>query len=109
MTDLIITALAAWRLARMLVDEDGPAAVFARLRYRVGMRQTVVTNGENAEVTMIAQTPIAELFACVWCMSVWTAALLALAPLRPLRAVMAASGGAIIVQEVVNWLVYRQR
>ena len=38
LTDFIILALAAWRLAYMLVEEDGPGAVFSRLRYRAGVR-----------------------------------------------------------------------
>lgn len=109
MTDFVITALAAWRLAFMLAEEDGPLAVFARLRYAIGLRQAVVRRDGAPEVAMTAQSPLAELFACVWCMSIWTAALLAWRPLRSLRSILAISGGAIIIQEAIQWLVYRQK
>lgn len=34
MTKLIILALATWRIAYMLVQEDGPRKIFERLRHR---------------------------------------------------------------------------
>jgi hypothetical protein len=38
LSDVIILALAAWRVASLLVNEDGPGAVFSRLRYAAGIR-----------------------------------------------------------------------
>lgn len=104
---LIELALAAWRLASLLVDEDGPLAVFSRLRYKAGVRSVVLKNGQgNPEPVKVAQTPLAEVFLCVWCMSVWTAALLALplAPVRWLRLVLAGSAGAVLVHEALERL-----
>lgn len=49
---VVIIGLAAWRLAYMLVKEDGPFAVFARLR------------------TRLARLKLLE---CVYCVSVWLA------------------------------------
>lgn len=51
--DLLILALASWRLASLLVQEAGPLDVFARFR---------------------AHSTLAGLLDCVWCASVWTAA-----------------------------------
>jgi len=109
MFDFIVTALATWRLSFMLAEEDGPFAIFARFRHAVGLRQTAVRENGAVEVAMVAQSPVAELFACVWCLSVWIAALMTLQPLRPVRSILAISGGAIIIQEAIHWLVYRQR
>lgn len=51
--DLLVLALAAWRLAYLLVREDAPWRVFARLRTRF---------------------PLGGLLDCVYCASIWTAA-----------------------------------
>lgn len=105
MAELVTLALAAWRLAHMLVDESGPGAVFVRLRHRAGLRMMPVRNLDSSWSTVqVITTPVAELFTCVWCMSVWTAALLSWRPLRAVRGVLAVSAAAIIVQEVVQWL-----
>lgn len=76
--DLIILALACWRLAFMLVREAGPLDIFARLR---------------------ARSTLGGLLDCVFCTSVWTAALaLALwaTPLRPVVMLFAVSGLALM-------------
>jgi len=105
--DFVILGLASWRLAYMLVNEDGPGAVFSRLRYRLGVR-SVVTRGNDGqpEATKVATNAVAELWTCVWCMSFWAALLLAL-PLTPvywLRLVLAASGLAVVAHEGVERL-----
>lgn len=103
--DFVILGLASWRLAYMLVNEDGPGAVFSRLRYRLGVR-SVVTRGNNSqpEATKVATNAVAELWTCVWCMSFWAALLLAVPwePIYWLRLVLAASGLAVLVNEAVE-------
>lgn len=77
--DLLILALFTWRLAYMLVKEDGPFQVFARLR---------------------ARTTIGGVLTCIYCMSVWTALLgyvLISTPLVPIVYVGAVSGGAMMM------------
>lgn len=104
---LLALALASWRLASLLVNEDGPGAVFSRLRYKAGVR-AVVTRGPDGrpDASKVATTPVAEAFLCLWCMSVWTAGLLALplAPVRWLRLVLAGSAGAIIIHQAMERL-----
>lgn len=76
--DLVVLSLACWRLAYMLVREDGPAHIFARLR---------------------ARTTVGGLLECMFCSSVWTAVLVFavwLTPLRPVVAVLAVSGLALM-------------
>lgn len=63
--DLLLVALATWRLTSLLLYEDGPWAAFHRLRAWAG----VYRGGE--------MTTLAVLFSCVWCMSVWIGLLLA--------------------------------
>jgi hypothetical protein len=65
--DLILVGLATWRLSSLLVSEDGPFDVFVHVRRAVGAERP----GEL--------TGLATLFTCVWCMSVWIGALLAVA------------------------------
>lgn len=105
MINYLIHALAAWRLASLLVNEDGPGAVFARLRHKAGVRSVVTRDGQgNPTASRAALTPVAEGLTCVWCVSVWAAALLALplAPVRILRLVLAASAGAIVAHEALE-------
>lgn len=108
--DYLIYALAAWRLAYMLVKEQGPFNVFGRLRRRIGIEQIVVNGAQGAEIAWVAANTVAEALMCVWCTSVWCAAFLVLGSLLPvidivilwLARIMAISAGAIIVHEGVN-------
>ena len=55
---LIVVVFVVWRITHMLVAEDGPGFVFARLR---------------AAVSGSALGPV---FQCFYCLSIWVAALL---------------------------------
>lgn len=102
--DLLLSALAGWRLANMLVNENGPWAIFSRLRYRIGLRPITAKDHTGKVVTQrVALNTWAELFACVWCMSVWTAAAVSIPwwPVEVLRFALAASGAAILAHEAI--------
>ena len=110
--DFAITSLAAWRLASLLVNEDGPGSAFARLRHAAGVRAVVVQGpGGKPESLKTAATPLAEALTCVWCTSVWTAGILLAAGRLPGRAgsagravtvLLAASTGAIMAHEAIE-------
>jgi len=76
--ETLILAAASWRLAFMVVREDGPLSMFARLRQR---------------------TTLGGLLECVFCASVWTAALLYVLwfVARPVVVVLAASGAGLML------------
>lgn len=104
----VLTALAAWRLASMLVNEDGPGAMFARLRRWAGINYVVRMGPDGQPDSMrVAQGALAEGLTCVWCVSVWTAGLFVLLSLIPyanvvvgvLRDVLAVSAAAILLHE----------
>ncbi len=57
----IIVGLAGWRIASLVVREDGPFSVFERLRRLVGAEQA----GEI--------TGLAKLVSCIWCSGIYTA------------------------------------
>jgi hypothetical protein len=67
----LLIGLATWNLSSLLVQENGPFAIFSRLRHALGVRYT-------PDQIVYAANPIAELFTCVWCMSRWIALLLVL-------------------------------
>lgn len=69
--ELAVIALAGWRLAYMLTNEDGPANVFGWLRRKVGPYDDLGAQ--------IMPGSIDKLFNCVYCMSFWTTAAAALA------------------------------
>lgn len=87
---LAIYILAVWRVSSLLVEELGPWQIFDRIR-KLSIRLRL----DGA-------------FSCVWCMSVWVAALMVVAHvLAPLAAfygasILALSAGAIVIQEIVN-------
>lgn len=80
LTDFLILALATWRTAHLAVNEDAPFRLMARIR---------------------ARTMLGGALNCVYCMSIWTAALmLALwfTPLQPVVMAMALSGAALMLR-----------
>ena len=58
---LFLGGLAAYRLSLMISKEDGPAYIFRRIR-KLPPKKSSVNEG----------------ISCEWCMSIWTAALVAL-------------------------------
>lgn len=77
MTDLDVLSLATWRLAYMLTGESGPYHVFESLRKEFNP---------------------GGLFDCIYCTSVWVAAVVLVlwfSPFRPLVWVLAVSGKAL--------------
>ena len=61
--DALIIGFAAWRVAHLLVEEDGPFDIFEKLRQFAGVRSGLVEGFWP------------KLFSCVWCMSVWVCVL----------------------------------
>lgn len=61
----LFAVLAAWRLARMVVLETGPAAIFERMRFEIAKR---VTPGGWIDEGM----------GCILCVSFWTALFVAI-------------------------------
>ena len=68
---LPLVALAAWRLAVLLVLEGGPGGIFRRLRSLVG-----IEHDDGGAPTSWPEHLPGSLFTCVWCLSFWTTLLL---------------------------------
>lgn len=96
-----ILGLACWRLSSLLVDEDGPWDMFARLRYKLGVRY-------DERSVAFGSTMLSNLLLCIWCSSVWVAGSIFLAYLifpqatLCLMTPLALSALAILVSKVVN-------
>ena len=94
----MIEALAVWRLAHLIVYEDGPADIFWRIRKAVGAE-------DEGSLSNLAKG-----LTCIWCVSMWVAIVLIalrllipkLAPLLVLP--LALSAGAIIIHETISKL-----
>ena len=77
--DFLIVAVAAWRLAYLVTKESAPFNLMGRFR---------------------ARTTLGGLLSCIYCASVWAAALcyvLWLTPLAPLVVIAALSGAALML------------
>lgn len=94
-TSLAINILAVWRISSLLVREDGPYDLLARLRDTVGVRFDDASRPYGANVVAAALT-------CVWCTSVWAGLLVALAQRRGLVDALAYSAGAIVIERWVK-------
>ena len=84
MFEFIVLALATWRLANLLVNEDGPLYVFKRLREWVGIEEVTTVTAQGLQTAYAAANPVAEGLLCLWCTSVWCAALLLVGASLPL-------------------------
>jgi hypothetical protein len=106
--DVILTILATWRLSSLLVNEEGPFAIFSRIRHFVGIRRVPIQSSEGPLISTVALNPIAELLTCVWCTSIWGALVILLISMIPIgeviRLILAVSSGAIFINEMIEWL-----
>lgn len=95
LTEAALCGLAAWRLAAMLVYEEGPGNIFGRFRAHVGIPES----GEIRDGFLPA------LLSCIWCTSVWTAALmvaLVYVGLAIVPEVLAAAAVALMAERIVR-------
>ena len=67
--DLLVLALAVWRLASLFASEEGPGDLFGRFRAWAGVRYD--PNG-----IPVGSSSLARGMVCIWCQSVWWAVLL---------------------------------
>jgi Protein of unknown function (DUF1360) len=83
-----LAALATWRLAHLVAEEDGPLNVIARARARAGT------------------SVLGELMDCFYCLSLWSAAPLAFTVARRRRDVpvtwLALSGAACLLERTTS-------
>lgn len=109
--DALTSMLACWRIASLLVNEDGPWSVFSRLRYKAGIRSVVRQDAQGRPaVSRTANNALAEGLTCVWCVSLWIAILDFVLQRIPavrvlwgmVRSVSAISAGAILVHTAVG-------
>lgn len=88
--DLLLDGLATYRLARLLVKDEGPGGIFLRLRVLVGAHD----RGENG----LALTNLGRAFNCLHCLGVYAAlAVLLLRPFPALRNLLAVAGLASVL------------
>lgn len=64
MKNLLLLALATWRLTNLLTDEQGPFDMFVHMRHKLGVRK-------NAQNENYGITELGKLFSCIWCLSPW--------------------------------------
>ncbi len=70
--DIIILALATWRISNLFVNEDGPFMIFAELRRLAGVVYSPMSEP-------LADNELAKLFICVFCFSIWLGLIVAVA------------------------------
>jgi hypothetical protein len=68
LTYFLIFGLATWRIASMLVQEDGPFFIFRHLREKTG-----IEHDDSGDILVIPESFGAGVLSCVWCCSVWVA------------------------------------
>lgn len=68
MIEIIIFGLATWRIASLLVNEEGPYNIFEKIRVWSGIR-----HGLDGEIELVPPNLTAGILSCVWCCSIWSA------------------------------------
>jgi hypothetical protein len=96
--DLLVIALAAWRVAVLVTMERGPFSVMLRLRERFG-----VVHDDEDNVAMLPSSGIGKLLTCVWCFSFYTVVGIGAISFFDMRPVflLAAWGIVVIIQKLV--------
>lgn len=96
MLEIIILALATWRLTSLLVWEDGPFEVFARFRRKCGVRydESNMAYGTN----WFAKGLICPACASVWFGILWGAGYILWMPTWKVALPFALSAMAIIIE-----------
>jgi type IV secretory pathway VirB3-like protein len=98
--DIIILSLAVWRVTSLLVSEDGPFNVFAKMRYLLGVRYNERSEPYGLNV-------VSEMLLCVWCASLWVALFAAIMYIFLGTIIIyvslpfALSTGAVIIEKIV--------
>jgi len=64
LTEFVVYALATWRVASLLSEEDGPWAVFEKMRHLLGVRLDEQSWPEG-------KNQVAEALICIWCLTPW--------------------------------------
>lgn len=98
--DVLVLILATWRMASLLVEEDGPFEIFPKLRHALGVRydENSISYGTNW---------FAKGLRCEHCVSVWLGFFWAIAYIVWKDCVLVAlpfalSAGAIVIQTFVE-------
>jgi hypothetical protein len=92
--DVIVLALAVWRVSTLLANETGPWDVLLKLRTILGVEMG--TYGKQGTSTL------SKLVICVWCSSIWFGILAAIAYyIAPGETVFVALGLAISAAAVL--------
>jgi hypothetical protein len=92
---VVVIGLAAWRVASLFAVESGPFKIFTRLRTLLGFE-----HDPAGEPVAHPDTVLANLFACVWCLSLWTAILgYGVWQVLPEAVVVVAAAGTAVIAE----------
>lgn len=98
---IIALPFAVWRLSSLLVSESGPFDIMDKIRHRVGIRY-------NEYNQVYGTNTFADLFTCIWCMSVWVSALLVIIMMIDsfagaiVNLILAGSCSAIIIDTILE-------
>jgi hypothetical protein len=98
--ELVVLALATWRLTSLLVWEDGPFDIFARLRHGLGVRYD--ETGQRYGTNWFAKGVICPACASVWFGAVWGIAYLLYQPTWYVALPFALSAGAMTLERYYN-------
>ncbi len=108
--ELVVSALATWRIASLLATEQGPWDMFGKIRATLGVYY-------HAEGSLMpyADNVFGKAVICVWCSSVWIALLFVIGgriapkPTFLVALPLAISAGAVIINGVIEWLEQAQQ
>lgn len=92
---LLVLALSTWRISNLLMFEDGPFRVIAKLRVLLGVK-------EAYDPSKIWTGFISELFSCMYCFSVWVGILVAVLTGHTVLMGLGLSAAAILIENFLS-------
>ena len=109
--DVIICALAAWRLAYLLTSERGVFGIGAGIRRLVGVRSVDVEKTTSTVKYTVQEcqgnNELAKMLCCIYCTSVWTAGLMLLLWLtgwQPVVYLLAIAALAVLIEKANRYV-----
>lgn len=102
--ELIVLSVAVWRVSHLLLNEAGPKDIFGRLRIWAGAEE-ILDDGSREVIESPPDGSLAQLFQCMWCLSVWLGMAAAVSYLLCPHATVAValpfflSGVAVLIEE----------
>ncbi len=95
----ILIGLASWRVASLVVSEQGPFDIFQRIRIGI----FGIEHDDGGRIVAVPDNVFARLVSCVWCFGLWsTPAVYGLWEVEPIIVMVIAAAAILTIVETIH-------